>query len=480
MAEIRDRPSDLGEARRDAQQARQRADDQVRELVKHAQRDRARAVDLARVDIRQVESSTRDAIAKLLSEMMRGQVPGEVAKALANGTASAGLLGQLLKRLADTTENRMGRATSAEAARDMATDKSAPQQALRWTQFVQKVLHVPGAKVQGREGSAAPKGEGTTLLEMLGGRAGMRGPGLRNPQLVERQLGDLSPRQRALLMRATFGERLSLALEELGIRDPLALVRSGALPGDRDDLARALGLSRGKLLAILMRAELLKIGPGQNGELGIRPDMLGPLGQAGIAMLGTLAALRGLSQEELGYIYWLLRKATGGFQRALQGGRPVVKRDLIHWSRTAGRRPSDILLVDCEGTSTSGSMTPADAQELVQAWYLENLFWQELANARRRREEGERAARNDEDERRERRKQEEQDEDAERDEDDGYDDLPEMQYDVSRTDRLMCFWITDYNPAGLHLGATRRMYVCVDPDSGAIIPQMVESDAAVL
>ena len=479
MAEIRDRPSDIADSSREVHRSRQQADDQVRELVKAAQRDRARAVDLARVDIRQVETSTRDSIAKLLADMMRGQIPGEMTKALVSGGASANLLEQLLKRLGDTSTNRMGKVANADTARDMATDKSTPQQALRWTQFVQKVLHVPGAEVRGRAGSAAPKGEGTTLLEMLAGRAGVQGPGLRNPQLVERQLTDLSPRQRALLMRATFGEKLATALEELGIHDPLAFVRSGALPADREGLANALGMARGKLLVLLMRAELLKIGPGQNGELGIRPDMLGPLGQAGIAMLGTLASLRGLSQEELAYVYWLMRKATAGFERALKGGRPVVKRDLLHWSRTAGRRPSDILLADFDTLSAGGGMSQADAQELIQAWYLENLLWQELAHGRRRREESASEQRREEQRRRERDEEAEErrDEDDERD---AYDDLPDMQYDSSRSDRLMCFWVTDYNPPGLLAGAVRRMYVCVDPDSGAIIPQMVEAEAPIL
>jgi hypothetical protein len=38
----------------------------------------------------------------------------------------------------------------------------------------------------------------------------------------------------------------------------------------------------------------------------------------------------------------------------------------------------------------------------------------------------------------------------------------------------MCFWITDFNADSSNPGGIRRMYVCIDPDSGAIIPQAIE------
>ena len=45
-----------------------------------------------------------------------------------------------------------------------------------------------------------------------------------------------------------------------------------------------------------------------------------------------------------------------------------------------------------------------------------------------------------------------------------------VDYDANRQDNLMCFWITDFS-AGPVAGMVRRMYVCVDPKSGQIIPQ---------
>src|SRR5207247_3725204 len=167
------------------------------------------------------------------------------------------------------------------------------------------------------------------------------------------------------------------------VHHPLQFGRAGSLPEARAELAMALNMPRARLLGLLMQAELLKIGAGRNGELGLRPELLGPLRDAGIAMLGTLAALRGLSRQELTYVYNLLRAASGGMGRALRGTRPPVKRDLTHWARAASRKPSEILLPDVEKHNLSRN----DAQELVQAWYMENLLWDALAQARRRQEE---------------------------------------------------------------------------------------------
>ena len=51
-----------------------------------------------------------------------------------------------------------------------------------------------------------------------------------------------------------------------------------------------------------------------------------------------------------------------------------------------------------------------------------------------------------------------------------------QQYDDERTDQLMCFWITDFNANLTKPGGMRRMYVCIDPVSGAIIPQSIEQE----
>jgi hypothetical protein len=224
-----------------------------------------------------------------------------------------------------------------------------------------------------------------------------------------------------------------------------------------------------------MRAELLKIGPGRNGELPVRPEFLVGLQQAGISMLGTLAALRGLSFDELKRIYNKLRNDAGGFANVMKGGRVPVKRDLIHWARTAARRKSDILLADSEEHHGRG-MAKDDAMELIAAWYLENLLWDELLQSeqqKRLRIERDRQQRED----RERQQQEDQRRDDEEAEWFEESIVPDLEYDEQREDRLMCFWVTDESPDPLNPGL-RRMYVCVDPDTGAIIPQYIDKEDA--
>ena len=469
MAHIGDRrlEGDIRELYRSSQNA----DRFFEEVLQDMKRNLNRAQELVRVQVRDLAPANQQKLAQLLAQQLKGQLPPDVAKSLIGGDADPGVLQQLAQRygaaMSSDPNLRTGRAATAESARQAAQDPSLPQQALRWASFVQKATHIPGSGVQGRAGSASPKGEGTTLIEIIASRMGTAsGPGLRSPRLVQRAMGDLSPAQRHILMVATFGEHIAGMLEALGITDPLMLVKAGALPGDRADLAAALNMPRARLLGLLMRAELLKIGPGRNGELGMRPDLLGPLKGAGIAMMGTLAALRGLSQEEIAKLYRKLRLASGGFRGAINGGRIPVKRDLMHWARTAARKRSDILLADSEEylLGRGGGMGSSDAEELIQAWYLENLLWEELADVR----EEERL----EDYLRRRREEERGDEEQ------GEDDMPDLEPDEGREDPLMCFWITDHNPDGLRHGSTRRMYVCVDPETGAIIPQAIEEDQA--
>ncbi len=468
-----------------SQLQRERAgEEQLDQLLKDIKQDRAKVDELARMDLRQMSDGARSRVMQMLAMELRGQIPAQLAQALMAGNVAMDVLDQLMQRFANATSGdpaqRFGRASDSAAARELASDKSVPQQALRWTQFVQRVFHVPGARVQDRAGVAAPKGEGTSLLELLGKTgAGPSGPSLRTPQLVERGIQDLSPGQRAFLMQMTFGGSLAEELMRLGIKDPLQFVKAGALPDARAALAEALGMPRGRLLGLLMRAELLKIGAGRNGELGIRPELLGPLRQAGVAMLGSLAIIKTLSREEMAYIYQLLRQSSGGFARAVKGGRLPVKRDLTHWSRAASRRPSEILLADVDERGPRFSR--ADAQELIQAWYLENLFWETLANARRHREELEKLRRQrdpqDEEQQRQRR-QRDRDEDQQRDEDEPawIDDVQtELEYDDQRSDQLMCFWITDFNADPLLPLTMRRMYVCIDPQTGAILPQHIDA-----
>lgn len=481
MVEIRDNRVDLAQTN-EAQRHRDRADEQAYALLTAIRKDRTAAVELARVNVAELSDPAKEAMQRMLTEQLRGQLPEQLATQLQQGSANDAILAKLLQRFANANDpnpqNRFGQATTPEMARQQATDQSTPQQALQWTQFVQKVQHIPQALVRDRAGVAGPKGEGTTLLEILGARMStLDGASLRLPHLVHKAPSELSPAQRQALMKATFGEHLAEHLSRLGVSDPLQFVRAGGLPGDRAALAEALGMNRGELLTLLMRAELLRIGPGRNGELGIRPEFLMGLKDAGIAMLGTMAAVRALSHEELTALYKKLRESLGGFALTSKGSRPVVKRDLLHWARSAARRASDIMLQDREAIGRQ--LGRGDAQELVQAWYLENLFWTEVA-AHRRQQETVQQRREREREQNERGGQghhhDQQGEDDQQQQRDYHDEVPKMSYDDHRGDQLMCFWITDYNTHSARSGIVRRMYVCIDPESGAIIPQSIESE----
>ncbi|MEM6731050.1 MAG: hypothetical protein AAF658_05815 [Myxococcota bacterium] len=478
MAEIRDN-SAFREAIQDQSRTRQNADQQLEEMLREVQQNRSKAVNFAKIELEALSEAGKQQLQKAVADQLKGQLPPNLAKALSDGTLDANMMSRLLQRVANANDpNATGRtpkADSPEAARNLASDGKMPEHALRWAQFVQRIQHIPGANIQQRSGSAGVKGEGTTLIEMLAQTLGASGTGFRTPglaALATRDLGLLSPGQRQVLLEATFGPELAAKMQELGVQDPLQLVRAGALPEGRAELAESLGMPRGRLLGFLMRAELLKIGPGNNGELGMRPEFLSPLKDAGIAMLGTLAALRALSHEELNFVYQQLRMAMGGQFLNARGGRPVLKRDLLHWARVAARRPSDIMLLDREhaGQALEGH----DAQEIVSAWYLENLFWEELA---KRRDSDHRRIERDERERRQEQHQRERDHRDDEEEDLLYrDDLPELTADDERTDDMVCFWISDYNTTGHMAGILRRMYVCIDPDTGGIIPQHLEAE----
>lgn len=471
MAQIDNRPT-LHELNRQ----QNKGQDYIRDLVREIAQDRSEIQQLRNLDISQLGAGDRSKLSQMLADQLRGQLPPNLARALVDGTAGPKTLSQLVERLANAQQQdlnaRASTALTADAARDSASDPSLPRQALQWARFVQKAQHVPGSSMQNSGGVLAPRSEGAILAQIIGGSVNLGlagGPGLRSPSLVARAMADLSPMQRLQLMTQTFGPQLAAQMMEMGINDPLMFAKAGGLPGDREALAEALGMSRDKLLGLLMRAELLKIGPGRNGELPIRPEFLAALKDAGIAMLGTLAALRGLSFEDLALILKRLRQSSGGFGNAMRGGQVPGKRDLVHWARTAARKRSDILFGSSE--EWDGGSRRGDAQELIQAWYLENLLWTELDDARRR---------GQVDSERQRERQQQQDQERQRRGDDepdwvGDDIVPRLEEDESRDDRLMCFWITDHVPGdGMMAAAERRMYVCVDPDTGAIIPQFIE------
>ncbi len=407
---------------------------------------------------------------KFLAQQLRGQLPANLESALQKGQLPNKSIHHLLERLANTTKNNIQQTHDPAFAREQASDPSLPQQALRWTKFVQKAQHVPGSHIQKRDGSASPKGSGTSLIELLAQNAELptQGAGLRSPKLVERPLSELSPQEKFVLMEAVFGEKMATKLKALDIHDPLTFIQAGQLPEGRTTLAKHLKMPKARLLAYLMRSELLKIGRGRNGEMGIRPDHLKPLSQAGISMLGSLHALRAFNREDLSAIFKRFRQAMSLSPQIFKSGRPIVKRDFMHWARTASRQASDIYLLGQDHRIIENKSH--DSQEMIQAWYLENLLWQELENAKREQREPldylKRERQNDE----QREREENQDEEAYTHDD----DLPQLEEDILRGDQLNCFWITDHNTLSSKPGAIRRMYVCLDPETGAIIPQHIE------
>tara|TARA_Y100001934_G_scaffold265041_1_gene342728 strand:- start:2006 stop:3472 length:1467 start_codon:yes stop_codon:yes gene_type:complete len=430
-------------------------------------------LELAKQDLNRANERSKDQMRKFLAQELRGQLPSALENALNKGQVPNKNLQELLKRLANTNKNNISQTNDPALAREMASDPSLPQQALRWTKFVQKAQHVPASHIQQRDGSASPKGSGANLIELLGQNATelSQSAGLRNPKLIARPLGDLSPQENLMLMEAVFGEKMATKLQGLNINDPLSFLQAGKFPEGRILLAKTLNMPKGRLLAYLMRTELLKIGRGKNGEIGIRPDHLKPLSQAGISMLGSLQALRSFDRNDFGAIFKVFRQALGLLPQKLVGGRPIVKRDFMHWARTASRQSSEIYLL---GQDKAGAeIHTFDAQELIQAWYLENLLRQELEQAKKQEREPKDYLKREE---REQGKQKDSkgEDDKEEETYDHDEDIPYLESDLLRDDNLHCFWITDYNTLSSKPGAVRRMYVCLDPETGAIIPQQIE------
>jgi len=425
---------------------------------------------LSKQDIARANEQTKEKMGNFLAQQLRGQLPASLENALQKGHIQNKAMLDLVQRLANTTQNNVKQTYDPAFAREQASDPSLPQQALRWTKFVQKAQHVPGSHIQKRDGSASPKGSGASLIELLAQNAELptQGAGLRNPKLVARPLDELSPQEKIVLMEAVFGEKMATKLKTLNIHDPLTFIKAGQHPESRTILAKHLKMPKARLLAYLMRSELLKIGRGQNGEMGIRPDHLKPLSQAGISMLGSLHALRAFNREDLSAIFKRFRQAMSLSPQLFKSGRPIVKRDFMHWARTASRQTSELYLWGQDNKVIDNKSH--DSQELIQAWYLENLLWQELEDAKRQQRESldylKRERQNDE---RGDREDAQDEEDYEHD-----DDLPQLEEDALRNDQLNCFWITDHNTLSSKPGAIRRMYVCLDPETGAIIPQQIE------
>ena len=233
--------------------------------------------------------------------------------------------------------------------------------------------------------------------------------------------------------------------------NPGEIIERLQYPKHRAELARELGISRGQLLGILYRLEMLQIGKGRNGEEALQLQHLDPLDAAGISLLTSLSHLRSLPDQELNWFYRALRRFKV----------QVAMRDLTHWMVSASHKRSQLVL---EEGASERALSAEQAEELAYRWYLESRYW-EILEQYRQEEERSRQGRGSKHE-------EEQGEESSHAEDNPI----EIERDESRDDNLICFWISDHAPTGLSSEGRRHAYVCVDPKTGELIPQSTEAE----
>ncbi len=321
-----------------------------------------------------------------------------------------------------------------------------------WGQFVQSTTNAQSARdaqALSREGLQEGQAPHELHAQEIPRREAeiQRGAGLRTPALIGDGFAGLNNKQKLDIMTAGFGRELAMALKESGIRDPSQLLKAASTPEGREMLAKQLGLSRAQLVVHLARAEMLSIGPGRNGEQALRPQHLPALQSAQIVTQSQLASVHGMGSERFSEVFQNVRENFSGFARAMSGDRPVLKKDLQHWAKSAAKRKSSLLDAEWDELPRKNG----DAEELIMGWYLEH--WNEI-----------------EDKRREAAEQRELEKEAREALKRGDVDLPvpKSEYDPSRDDGLICFWIErpnlDFNRPTL----TEMVYICLDPRTGMI------------
>ena len=121
------------------------------------------------------------------------------------------------------------------------------------------------------------------------------------------------------------------------------------------------------------------------------------------------------------------------------GERPILKKDLQHWAKSAARRKSSLLDADWENMPRK----PGDAEEMIMAWYLEH--WEQLEGKK-------------EDDKRDKEAFREAQQLA----------LPNTRHDPARDDGLICFWVERPNYDVNRPSLTELAYVCLDPRTGLV------------
>lgn len=386
---------------------------------------------LLRLDTARLDGQIRQVLGDEVMKMLSG-VPGFAAPELSR-PPTAGELKSLLQQLAQLDQK--GLLFAAGNPQDAAGIESPSLKA--WGEFVQSPTQAQPGQQHGNDGM----GQGQPTRELFSQELVLKneGPSLRQPQLAGDPFKALSNKQKLDLMTAAFGEGFAKAAKEMGLRDPAALLKAAATPESRAALAQTLGVSRGALTVALSQAEMLSIGAGRHGEQALRPQHLPALRGAGLVSLPQLSELRGLAPGQFEVIYQQVRSQFSGFAKALSGERPILKKDLQHWSRAAGRRKSAILDQDWEESPRGNG----DAEEQIMGWYLEHFS--ELEERRQRSADEKKIVLTDKDV------------------------LPSaLELDAARDDGLICFWVERPNYNAERPALTERVYVCIDPKTGII------------
>ncbi|MCC6810486.1 MAG: hypothetical protein IT381_23845 [Deltaproteobacteria bacterium] len=409
---------------------------------------------LVKLDFAQTNGQLRQILADELVKIMQN-VPGFVAPNLSR-PPSPDEMKQLTKQL-QGMENQgllekydaVAKARPEDVRGGMMTPDSSPN-AKNWSTFVQAATSAQGPQ-ESLPLSKDGVREGQSPMELLGNEIPRReqaeplmGAGLRSPARAGEPFAGLNNKQKLDIMTAGFGRELAMALKDLGVRDPVALLKLAANPEARETLAQRLGMTRGQLTVTLARAEMLGIGPGRQGEQALRPQHLPALQQANIVTTKHLAVVHSLDKTDFSEVFTNVRQNFSGFAKAMTGERPILKKDLQHWAKTASRRKSDLLDASWEEMPRR----QGDAEEMIMGWYLQH--WAEL-----------------EDQREQKARDELNKEKLKEAEKHGL-SLPEAKYDPTRDDGLICFWIERPNLAVDRPTLTEMVYVCLDPKTGLI------------
>lgn len=342
--------------------------------------------------------------------------------------------------------------TTPENARAGLTTQDSSPLGKNWNSFVQAATSSQSPQESLPLGKDGLRPEGQAPHELLGQELPNRdsaqpltSAGLRSPIRTGDAFAGLNNKQKLDIMTASFGKEMAMALKEMGVRDPAALLKMAANPNAREALAKELGMSRAQLTVHLVRAEMVSIGPGRNGEQALRAQHLPALQSANIVTSSHLATVHALPKEQFSEVFQTVRQNFSGFAKAMSGERPILKKDLQHWAKAASRKKSDLLDADWEDMPKKNG----DAEEMIMAWYLEH--WADLEAK---------------DEERRNQKRDEMSKERARAEKEL--SLPESKYDPSRDDGLICFWIERPNLDWERPTLTEMVYVCLDPKTGLI------------